>query len=168
MQSYMIQTLLSYCQKRAIVSIYSDMATPEVFRVGIILSCDTKRTVLYCLDETGLFSGIKLLLTGNIYCIQYCDAYTKEIAAKWKGEIQIPTDVFWQKSDALKALLLYWQKKDQTVSFELHNSGTWDVSGRIFSLEADAVVLNAIDDDTGDGLCVLCYDAITEINIGRM
>lgn len=167
MQPYMVQTLLSCCREGTVVSVYSDKDAPEVFRVGVILGCDPKRTVLYCLDETGAISGIKLILTDNIYCVQYCDAYTQEIAAKWNGEIPIPTEVFEQESDAAKALLSYLQAHDQAVSVELHNSGTWDVSGTIFSIEADAVVLAAMDGDAADGWCVLRYDAITEISTGR-
>lgn len=163
MKSYLFHSMLICQQEGTVVSIYSDKTAPDVFRVGIILDCNIKRIILFCLDEDGELSGIKLIPTDSVYCIQYNDMYTKSIQEKWNKEITIPTSIFQKRSDALEALLAHIGEKKKIVSFELQNSGTWDVSGIISMIEDDTVVLNALCDDGDDGICVLSFNAITEI-----
>lgn len=166
MKNPLYDLLNQCCEKKKIVSIFSDIDSVDCFNVGIICNVSEDWTIAVCVDDLGNDIGITAIRTELIYALQYDDTYTNSIKQIWNGENVYPLQLVDVSINPLHALFHLSCEKHKLISCEINNSGNWDVMGYVQSIDGDVISFIPIDDNgKQDGVLHFCSAVLTRVEM---
>lgn len=158
----MLSILTDLAQLQELACIYSNHNTAGNFNVGRIAAVDEDFTLIYSITTNGGFDGYYIQDTESIVRVDTNNRYLEKIKKMLAKDLPAPIEIPDEYDDLVRVLLNHAYRNGSYVSFELGDSGKFDVDGIILELREDICRL-LLTDEYGypDGISNFAIDEIT-------
>lgn len=161
----MFELLKKLKEEKRLAAIYTDINTPDSFRVGYISAVNEEEVLLLQLGLGGGFDGYTVFLTEDVFRVETDSLYLNKIERLAKIKGTRINDIF-SEGTPMEAVVEYARQNRRIAAFSLDEDAD-EITGYIDSVDSEKLFITQISQyGQEDGKTVLFKKNILAVCVG--